>query len=106
MKTLYDWCIENNRKDILQSWDYTKNKNISPSNISFGKKAKYYWKCDKGHNYEMSPNDRRRSECPYCQNRKLLVGFNDLKTKNPRLAEDWNYEKKYLFNATRCDGWQ
>ena len=93
MKTLYDWCIENNRKDILQSWNFDKNKDINPRAVSYGTKTKYYWKCDKGHNYEMSPNDRRRNECPYCQNRKLLVGFNDLKTKNPKLAEDWDYKK-------------
>lgn len=93
MKTLYDWCIENNRKDILLSWDFDKNKDTNPRTVSYGTKTKYHWKCDKGHNYEMSPNDRRRSECPYCQNRKLLVGFNDLKTKNPKLAEDWNYQK-------------
>jgi hypothetical protein len=41
MKSLYEWCIENNRKDILQSWDSDKNKDITPSKISYGSNKKY-----------------------------------------------------------------
>lgn len=31
--------------------------------------------------------------CPYCTSRKLLQGFNDLATKNPKLAKEWNYKR-------------
>jgi len=39
-------------------------------------------------------NHRHRgSGCPVCQNRIVLKGFNDLKTVNPALAAEWNYER-------------
>ena len=93
MKSLYEWCIENNRKDILQSWDSDRNKGITPSNVSYGSNKKYYWLCEIGHSWLMAPKDRRKKGCPYCKGHQLLVGFNDLKTKNPELAREWNYEK-------------
>ena len=31
--------------------------------------------------------------CPYCAGKKVLKGYNDLKTVNPTLAKEWNYEK-------------
>ena len=31
--------------------------------------------------------------CPYCSNKKVLRGYNDLETTNPVLAKEWNYEK-------------
>ena len=29
--------------------------------------------------------------CPYCKNRKLLRGFNDLVTVHPELAAEWDF---------------
>lgn len=46
-KSLYDWCIENNRNDILELWDYDKN-DITPKDISFSSSKDYYFKCSKG----------------------------------------------------------
>ena len=34
-----------------------------------------------------------RPYCPYCNGRKVWPGFNDLKTTNPEIAKEWNYEK-------------
>lgn len=31
--------------------------------------------------------------CPYCKNRKLLRGFNDLTTTYPELAAEWDFER-------------
>jgi hypothetical protein len=47
------------------------------------------WKCDKGHNWETSPNSRTNmnSGCPVCDGRGLLSGFNDLKTLFPEIAK-------------------
>ena len=46
-KSLYDWCIENDREDILQFWDYKLN-NINPENIGYSNKGKYWFKCPRG----------------------------------------------------------
>jgi len=31
--------------------------------------------------------------CPYCKNRKLLRGFNDLATTHPELVAEWDFER-------------
>ena len=47
------WCIENNRQDILDRWDYDLN-NCKPSEITFSTNIKYYFKCPRGiHNSEL-----------------------------------------------------
>lgn len=41
------WCIDNDRQDILNRWDYNKN-NCDPEDISFKSNNKYYFKCPEG----------------------------------------------------------
>ena len=38
------WCINNNRQDILAQWDYELNK-LKPSEILYSIHKKYYFKC-------------------------------------------------------------
>ena len=45
--TFKDWCLSNNRQDILNRWDYELN-NCSPDDISYCPSKKYYFKCPKG----------------------------------------------------------
>ncbi len=45
-KSFEQWCIENNRQDILDRWDYELN-DCDPSEIAFGTNKKYYFKCPK-----------------------------------------------------------
>ena len=44
----------------------------------------------------LSNHIKHKSQCPYCRNLKVLKGYNDLVTTNPKLAEEWNYEKNVL----------
>lgn len=46
-KSFYQWCIENNRQDILDRWDYELNE-YTPSEINYGTGKKYYFKCPNG----------------------------------------------------------
>ena len=45
-KSFYGWCIENNRQDILERWDYELN-GYSPKDISYGSNKKMWFKCNK-----------------------------------------------------------
>jgi hypothetical protein len=45
-KSFYAWCIENNREDILNRWDYELNK-CSSKDITYSTNKKYYFKCPK-----------------------------------------------------------
>lgn len=39
-----NWCIDNNRKDLLDRWDYDLNKE-SPSEVTYQSKKKFWFKC-------------------------------------------------------------
>lgn len=82
--------------DMLKEWDYEKNEKvgIKPDAITKGSQKNIWWKCNKGHSYSRTITDRfRNMNCPYCSNRKVLKGFNDLVTTNPELLKEWNYDK-------------
>ena len=62
-----------------------------PSKISTGSHKKLTWKCSNGHLWEARPNDRtgkNKNNCPICANKKLLTGYNDLKTLHPEIAKE------------------
>lgn len=90
--SLHQWCKDNNKVILLKEL----NDNINPKDFSYASQKKVLWKCQKCSNtYEASIHNRtnRNSGCPYCANLKIKEGFNDLATKNPQLAKEWNYEK-------------
>ena len=41
------WCIDNNKENILNLWDYNKNK-VSPYDIGYSSNKSYYFKCNRG----------------------------------------------------------
>ena len=75
-------------------WDSAKNLPLSPSTISYGSEKKVWWRCNLGHEWEASVKSRSRGTgCPYCSNRKVLSGYNDLQAVNPILASEWHPRK-------------
>lgn len=45
------------------------------------------WKCQLGHSWKSSINNRSQGKnCPFCTRKKLLKGFNDLLTSHPEVA--------------------
>ena len=80
--------------DIAKEWDYEKNVGKAPNKYTKHSSEKVWWKCPKGHSYQMTIHQRASGgSCPICSNHKLLVGFNDLSTLYPDLAKEWDYEK-------------
>lgn len=80
--------------ELAKEWDYEKNYPLTPKDISSGAHHKIWWKCDKGHSWCAAMNQRTRGRgCPYCSNKKVLIGYNDLQTTHPDIAKEWNYEK-------------
>ena len=53
-KSFYAWCIDNNRLDVLDRWDYDLNI-CSPNEILYSTNKKYWFKCNenKGHKSEL-----------------------------------------------------
>ena len=85
--------LKDNNPKLMLEWNYKKNI-LDPSTLASSSREKVWWVCDKGHEWEAVISNRvRGTNCPYCSGRLVLAGVNDLKTKNPKLASEWNYEK-------------
>ena len=83
--------------ELCKEWDYDKN---APETIGKSSNKLVWWKCSKGHEWKASVGNRTNknfsSNCPYCSNRKILPGYNDLATINPELANEWSSKNKVL----------
>ena len=80
------------RPDLLEQWDYERNTQ-SPEAILPSTYEKVWWKCSLGHSWQamvFSRSREKRAGCPYCTGKKVLAGFNDLGTLQPKLAEQWH----------------
>jgi uncharacterized Zn-finger protein len=59
----------------------------------------YCWHCKNNHKwlesvrsiYRKNPKERSDS-CPYCSDRSLLKGYNDLASKAPNILKEWDWE--------------
>ena len=61
-----------------------------PSKVSPGTKSNKKWRCSLGHIYEsrVFHRTRNQTECPICKGKKILIGYNDLSTTHPKIAEE------------------
>ena len=82
-------------RDVAKSW--SPNNSILPSEVFPNSHKNYLWVCPKGHEYYASPANRVKGKgCPYCSNQKVLRGFNDLLTRYPEIAKEWDYSKNMV----------
>lgn len=77
---------------IAMQWDAKKNGTLTPQDVTIGSNRIVWWRCAKGHSFQAAVATRtmQASNCPYCTNRKVLAGFNDLATVEPRIAAEWH----------------
>lgn len=79
---------------IAQEWHTAKNAPLTAGDVSYGSNRKVFWHCPKGHEYqEYVYKHVQGKSCPYCSNKKVLVGYNDLKTLYPQIAAEWDYKE-------------
>ena len=98
------------RPDLAKEWNYEKNGDLRPEDVSCGSTKMVWWKLPydvpddypvehlRGKHFEFEweagiDNRIRGTNCPFlCQNPKAWRGFNDLATTNPSLAGEWDYK--------------
>ena len=79
---------------LALEWHPIKNRPTLPQNVFAGSVKRYWWKCEKGHEWRAGIASRSNGEgCPYCAGKKVCFGFNDLQTLFPLIAEQWNSER-------------
>lgn len=74
--------------DLIDTlWLHELNTHVDPNTVGPQSTAKVWWGCENNHEWEspIAPvvNGRR---CPYCQNRKVLRGYNDISTTHPDIV--------------------
>lgn len=92
-KSVYDWCVEHNRSDILSRWDYDMNS-MDPHDISIHSKDNFYLKCPDGlhksSRFQIATLPKHNSplECKYC------LSFEHWCITNERqdLLDRWDYD--------------
>ena len=88
--------LASQRPDIAARWHPTKNGELSPQNITPYSNRKAWWICEKGHEYQAvvrtQGRESRKFNCPYCVGKKILIGYNDLATTQPKIAAQWYQE--------------
>lgn len=96
------------RPDIAAEWDYDKNGNLTPEQVTAHANKKVWWKCHLNHSWDATIAGRthqgKRAKgqgCPYCAHKKVCPGFNDLATVTPSLLDSWDYERNANLNP--CD---
>ncbi|MBQ7147678.1 MAG: zinc-ribbon domain-containing protein [Pseudobutyrivibrio sp.] len=86
--------LESKYPDVIKFWDYEKNREIKPSELHFGSNKSVWWRCTEGHSFKKTVAHMVKFDsCPICTGRILETGTNDLKTKYPNIAAEWDYSK-------------
>jgi hypothetical protein len=83
------------RPDLISELHPTLNGDLDPLNDHLESKSNYFWICPNGHEFEQRLAHRinQNQGCPYCANKRVKQGFNDMVTLNPAFLRQWDYSK-------------
>lgn len=98
--------------DIALLWDNDENSSVAEE-VLYRYKTVGSWKCSLGHKWvaTMKSVQSGKEPCPFCGNREVLSGFNDLESLYPEVLQEWDYEKNHnspteiLFNTITAYHW-
>ena len=79
---------------LVAEWDYEKNGELTPQNVTHGSMKKVWWHCKKGHKWQALISGRSQGKgCPVCTGQAVVPGDNDLASAFPALAAQWHPTK-------------
>jgi len=88
-----DNCLETLNPKLAAEWHPTKNKPLTPRDVTLNSCRKVWWKCSKGHVWQATPNNRNYGTgCPHCYRESVLKN-NTLQETNPKLSLEWHPAK-------------
>ena len=78
--------------ELAAQWNYARNAPLPPEQVTPYSNQRVWWRCELGHEWQAVIASRvsRNAGCPYCAGRKVLAGFNDLGTLEPKVAAQWH----------------
>lgn len=86
--------LETVMPELAAQWDYEKNIGHTPDQFLPQSSKAIWWKCKCGHSWQ-APIQRRYigRGCPFCAGQIVIKGVNDLKSRYPLLALQWDSHK-------------
>ena len=97
LTVLRDSGLNQRDHSFVKEWDYEKNGRLTPAMFTKSSGQVIWWRCKNGHSWKAPIYARNQGHgCPYCSNQKVWEGFNDLETKNKKVATEWNYDKNAI----------
>jgi hypothetical protein len=86
--------LANKFPELTAEWDFEKNGELKPTNVSYGSDKKAWWVCNKCHeHYESSISNRVHGRaCPFCSGQKVR-NWNCLAVQKPDIAKQWHPTK-------------
>ena len=96
-QSFYDYCVSQGKEALLQEFDTEKNPGVSLATLTHGSHQALWWRCGKGHSWQAAVKTRvAGTGCPYCANRMVVPGENDLATTHPDLIPQWDAERNAI----------
>ncbi|MFJ6680233.1 zinc-ribbon domain-containing protein [Microbacterium sp. NPDC091382] len=73
----------------------TKNPGVTAHTFVAGTSKRLWWQCERLHEWMATGDNRVRSRtgCPFCSNKKVWPGWNDMQTTHPDLAAEMSRSK-------------
>lgn len=103
-KSFKQWCIENEKEDILNIWDYELNK-CTPNEIGYGSNKKYYFKCKNNlHKSELKNINNLSHNRPIVCNQCNSFGQWCLDNNHLNWLDLWDYKLNTInpFEIEKC----
>ena len=100
--------------ELAKEWHKTKNAQLKPEKFHPKSHVSVWWQCEFSHEWRATIKSRAEGNgCPVCEGKAVLKGVNDLETKYPYIAKEWNLEKNgeakpsgVLANSVRKVWWK
>lgn len=110
------------RPDLAKEWNYEKNGDLKPEDVSCGSHKKVWWKLPydvpddypveylrgkhfdfewEAYIYNRMYNRNKSVSCPYLAGKAIWPGFNDLATISPELVAQWHPTKNGELKPTQ-----
>ena len=99
---------------LVLDFDFDRNHPLTPDKVAHKSNKKIHWLgnvCKHSWEAVVASRVAGGNKCPVCANQKVLVGFNDLATKRPDLAREWDWKSNelppsaYLPHSNKKVGW-
>ena len=87
-----DNCLSRTHPEIAKEWNYEKNGDLKPEEVTFGSSKNVWWNCSNGHSYQSRISTRTldKSNCVKCY---YFNEENALSKTHPELLKEWDYDK-------------